>query len=706
MRKIPAALALTALALAVPAALAQVSGTVSVTGYSTSVTGDNPWRLFEYRDLDDGFTAGVNLRMQSDAWWHRLFAENLGRDDQFVELRGGRYGLFKYGLYGDDVVHNLTFGAITPFSGAGTNNLTFAGTPSATVPSVNIATWNKFDYGIKHRNVGGYTEIQPGVDSPFYVRFSSNRKRTDGIRPVGGTGGSPGGPAYELQAPVDWTTTDFTGEAGYSSRTLHLSVSALYSKFEDHNDFLNWRHPLVVTGFPTERTTISSDNDMFRIGANAMFKRLPMSSSLALRATYSKLETDMPVETGWLAISGTTGNLRLSNPSSTHFEGEVVSKSMSAALNSNLATRLDSKIYWNWYERENNSHHIVFTPGGPGSGGGCDFTAAGVALPTCTTEFLHFTKNNLGADLQYRVNRENKVTLGLDYTDIERERIDYDQTKEKKVTLEWKSGALGFVDTRVKYQHLDRDSRFLLGSRADPFVRDVHRFDVAPLERDLFKVSFDASPMPLLDLGAEVIWKRNDYKDTILGRTSDKREELYLSASYGDPEAWRVTAFFDYERTHYDSTHWVGATTTYPNPNAAGTAYMWTGKVHDKNNLIGLAADWLPMERLKVMASFTWQKTDGGVDFISQNNLGNPLPIDAYDSFRKKALNVRATYGVHKSLDLTLGAAYEKFDFSDVQLDGYINALRTGTTQNFFSGAYAFPSYKATIVYGTVTYRF
>ena len=235
MRKIPAALVLTALAAAVPAALAQqVTGSVSLGGIATDVDERNPWRLHEYRDLDDGVIAGFRLRADYGSWYHNLFGENLGRDDQFLEARGGRYGLFKYRLYADDVIHNWTFNAITPFSGVGSSNLVFTGT----APSTDVSTWNPFDYTQQHKNVGGFAEVTPGVDSPLYFRVTGNRKKTEGIRPLGQAGGSPGGPVYELPMPLDRTTSDISGEAGYSSKTMHLSASVLYSKFEDNNDAL------------------------------------------------------------------------------------------------------------------------------------------------------------------------------------------------------------------------------------------------------------------------------------------------------------------------------------------------------------------------------------------------------------------------------------------------------------------------------------
>jgi hypothetical protein len=697
-----------ALAAAIPAFAQQAAppfgGSVSITGIATDVKGDNPFRLFEYRDIDDGVSLGLNVRGESNAWFYRVFGEHIGRDDLFLELKGGRYGVFKYTVYADHIIHNLTYGAITPFTGVGTNNLTFAGTSAST----NIATWTPFDYSVQHKNFGGTAEATTSPDSPFYVRVTANRKKSEGLRPLGAPGTSPGGPTYELPVPVDFTTTDWSGEVGYSTRRMHLSANILFSKFEDHNDFLFWRTPIVATGPNIEASTIASDNEMWRLSLNGVFKQLPMNSTLALRGTYTKLENSFPIRPTYLSVVGTTGNNRLANPSSPDFEGEVVNKSFSAALNSSWARGLDSKVYYNWYERENNSHHIVFTPSGPGSGGTCDLNplTGASAGPTCTTEFLHFTRKNVGVEVGWRFARNNRLMVGLDYLDVERERVDFDRAEETKATIEWKSGMFEVADVRLKYQRLERDSEFRLGASTNIFNRYVYRFDASPLDRDLFKLVIEGSPAPLLDLGVEFIYKKNDYRETVLGRTRDKREEVYVSASYGDPKALRVTAFADYERTSYDSVHWVGATTTFPNPNTAGTTFLWDANVHDKNHLFGIAAAWPFSDRLRLDGSFIWQKTDGGVNFFTPNNIANPQPILAYDSFRKKTLNLKGTFAATKRVDVTVGAAYEKYEFDDIQMNDYIYNIRTGTNQNYLSGAFAFPSYRASIVYATLTYRF
>ena len=107
--------------------------------------------------------------------------------------------------------------------------------------------------------------------------------------------------------------------------------------------------------------------------------------------------------------------------------------------------------------------------------------------------------------------------------------------------------------------------------------------------------------MPLLDFGAEAIYKHNDYKDTILGRTKDQRQELYLSASYGDMKVFRVIVFGDIEFTQYDSLHRVGSGD--PNPEAPpsggppNTTYNWSAENKDRSWQVGIGAEWVPTDQ-------------------------------------------------------------------------------------------------------------
>jgi MtrB/PioB family decaheme-associated outer membrane protein len=701
--------------LFVSPALAQqaaFTGSLSVTGLANDVSGINPYIFEKYRDLSDGVTAGTDL------WYHdaggrmRLFSENLGRDDQFIELSGQRYGLLKYSLYNDRIVHNLTFGAITPFEGIGTNNLTFPGALGAT-PSTNITTWNRFDYGKKHDNYGGTFEISPW--SSFYFRATANQKKTEGVLPTGNALTSPGGPFVELGMPLSWTTTDVSAEAGYSTKTRHYSLLFSWSKFEDDHEFYFWRNPVIVgaaSTTTTETSTISPSNELWRVVGNAVWKQLPMASTLALRGTYAVGTSDVPVATSFTITSGTpvAGTSRQANPSTTTFDGEVTYKTLSASLNSQLARALDSRIYLNWNKQENESTQVVFTPTG---GNGCDIDpVTGAGLPTCTNDPFHYERRNIGIDLQYRLSRQNKFSGGWDWADIERERHDFHESEDNKLYVEWKNNSLEDLTARLKYQYLQRRSEFGFAdlnpalSNTNLFRFYLKPFDANDLDQNLVKLALDWNPQRLLDLGAELIYKDNNYKDPELGRTGDTRQEIYLSAAYGDPKAFRVSTFFDYETTRYESTHYQGAPNPATFPAAvSATVFQWQGTVEDKNWVLGVAADWLPLTRLRFRGSYIYQDTEGTVDF-SANHPGAVIRnIPNYDSFTKHTFDLRASYDLTRTLEVTLGAAYEKFKYDDAQFANY-NYTQVAGGQNFLSGAYAFPDYEAVLGYLTLKYHF
>ena len=66
--------------------------------------------------------------------------------------------------------------------------------------------------------------------------------------------------------------------------------------------------PATVTAGPSaEHSTIAMDNKLERLGANAVFRSLPLDSTLALRGVYTKVTNSFPIFPTFLSISGTTG---------------------------------------------------------------------------------------------------------------------------------------------------------------------------------------------------------------------------------------------------------------------------------------------------------------------------------------------------------------------------------------------------------------
>jgi opacity protein-like surface antigen len=233
--------------------------------------------------------------------------------------------------------------------------------------------------------------------------------------------------------------------------------------------------------------------------------------------------------------------------------------------------------------------------------------------------------------------------------------------------------------------------------------------------------------VPLLDFSLEAIWKDNDYRDFTLGRTKDRRDEVYVSASYGDPAKLRFTVFGDVENIKYDSFHRNVSAGTCPitsgtppvtavncfdpstPPNAI--AYNWSAVNKDKNWTVGAGVDWPAMDRLMIKASVLYYKTDGTADMQSQNNFGNPLPINDFDTSETTSLNLKGIYDINKNWSVTAGYSYEKYSYSDVRFNGYQYTIpspgvTTNPSQSYLNGYNAFTPYKANIYYLVGTYHF
>ena len=702
---------LTASALMAPAVVFSADGGLVVSGSAgvgLRAVGDNasdPSKANEYRDLSPGVIGIFDVKGRGDEYYFNAFGENLGRDDQYLDFRGGKYGVFKYQLYDNELRHNFGSGpgALSPYSGIGSSRLT------AVFPNLNTSTWNNFDNSIKRQDIGAMFEIS--ANSPWYFRFDGNQVKREGVKVIAGAQGtSPGNGFVDLPSPVDFKTGNFSAEAGYASKRGHLAVAVLHSKFTNSNDVLRWSNGFFANGLDT--TVLAPDSDLTKISVNGNLRQLPLNSTVAGRITYGKTTNDVSVLQNILSTGGTNPSTAASGPL---FHGENINKTASFSLTSHPATAVDTRLYWNWARKANDSTEITFRPlvaAGLSGGGGtiCSSTAP------CTNELFNYKKNNAGLETGYRINPANKVTAGLDFAETDRLRVDFTHTLDRKYYGEYKNNSLDNVDTRVRYQYLERRSNFSGESGIPTIDTFVRRFDLANVDQHLAKLVFDVTPVPFLDLGFEAIYKHNNYRDTSLGRTGDNRQEFYASISYGDPKSFRVLLFADLETLYYDSQHRVGSGSPDPSTPPTATTYNWSAENHDKSWQIGIGADWLPRERLKVSSSFIFAQTNGSADFTAQNPnpAGGLLPITAFDNTRRTSLNLKATYTVSRQFDISGGYAFEKYRFSDIGYNNFqytvLSAVpataATLLSTSYLTGQSAFQNYTANILYVMATYKF
>jgi MtrB/PioB family decaheme-associated outer membrane protein len=682
--------------LAASGALAQdaadgfkMTGEVSLGLRVTNEKANDAAKLHEYRDLKSGAVGGFELKGRGPDYYLDAFGENLGRDDQDIDIRGGKYTIFKYQLYQNSLVHNWAFGARTPHTGAGTNTLT------ATLPNLNTNTWNSYDLREKRTNVGLVFELSN--NSPWYIRTEANQVDQKGTRLIAGSNGtSPGNGFTDKPFPVDYRTNNLSLEGGYASKRGQLSLGLHHSRFMNEDQAFRWTNGFFANGLDT--TYLAPGSDYSKVSVNGNLRRLPLGSTLAGRMTYSKTSNSVPIGTTELT---TGGAFNPTNPDRAVFDGDIRHSTASLTLHSNPIRQLDTRAYWNWFNKDNRSTRVIFGT-------------------SPATHILDYRKNNLGLDVGYRFDPSHRIVVNADYVNLHRNRVDFDQTKDLKLSAEYRNSMLDWASARLKYQYMERRSHFL-ESAAGTGPADVNylnrfiaRFDASNVDQNLVKAVMDIQLGESWDLGIEGIYKQNNYKDTVLGRTDDERQEIYLSLAWGDIQRFRVMVFADVEWIKYDAYHrnisTVGAADAYdPYATPTSTNYNWGSTNRDRNYAVGLGADWKPGERWKLHSSLIWQRTRGTADFAVQAG-ANPtvpaVPITNYDNTRKVALNLRGTYAYSKEWDFTGGYAYERFRFSDIAYDGYQYTIGAGASTSYLSGAFANPNYTAQIVYVAGTYKF
>jgi hypothetical protein len=473
-----------------------VTGSASIGGIAVDDDdAANPYKLREYRDLDDGVLAGFDIKGRSARYWFDLFGENLGRDDQYVYARGGAYDVFKYKLYSDSLRHNFLLNGITPYNGAG------GAEHRATFPRLDPSTWTGVDSSYRRRDDGGFFEFQ-GV-SPWYVRMDANQVSWKGSKPGSASQGlSPGNGFVELFFPVDYTTRNASFEGGYNTRTLRFDVSYLVSKFENSNEVVSWTNGYFGNGI--DNTFLAADNRYERLAGNFSWRGLPGNSTLAARFTTDESKSSIPVVGSVLGT--TTGGMTPTNPDTSSYSGKVDNDTFTATFASAPARAWDTRVYYYYRKRDDRSTHVSFASG-------------------IENEPYSYKSNQVGFDAYWRFARGNRLGFGYDFNDTDRHgRWDYDNTEDKKLFVEYKNTMLDELAGRLKYTRLERDSSFLLGnSGTSPtdvayWNRYVTAFDLANVNQDQVKLTLDWSAAPNFDVSFEGIVKRNDYDQNTLGR--------------------------------------------------------------------------------------------------------------------------------------------------------------------------------------------
>ena len=514
------------------------------------------------RDLEDGFNLydlWFGLVDPNNGRYLDFQGTNLLQDDQSIRFGFGNYGSWGVVIDRNEIPHNLSNKARTPYIDQGGGLLTLPST--APIPNTNLvpsaaqltandaatATWlsttlHGVELGTQRDKTGATISITPHQDFKFRLSLSDERKDGSNLTygPIGDR--PPRTLNAQLAEPIDYKTQELKFEAEYNRPTYQALFTYLLSGFENEIDTLRWQNPYVAdvdgNGYDTwnaayniagfGQRALAPDN-RYQNASLALGFDLPMASRLSATVAYGLMEQDetlLPYSTSSLGSAtafDSTGILPRTNA-----DAEIDTLLFNADYSINPIERLNLRAFVRYYDLDNKtpqSNWWYVTDDTRGTGN-----------PSYKNKRVNlaysFDQMNYGLDTSYNLPFW-RTTLGLGY---EREDIDREfreaNTEEDMLKASLKTRPTDWLTLRAKYLYGDRDggeynntvtAQSYWYSLADAGADrdnpqftfsnhpDMRKFDVSDRERDQFDLAATVMPMAGLDLTGSYRYRKDDY---------------------------------------------------------------------------------------------------------------------------------------------------------------------------------------------------
>ncbi len=250
---------------------------------------------------------------------------------------------------------------------------------------------------------------------------------------------------------------------------------------------------------------------------------------------------------------------------------------------------------------------------------------------------FEYTKNTYGLDLNYRIDARQKILAQYNYVQVDRQLEPADESTLHRAWIEYRNTKWANWSGRLRYQYQQQRSELnhtvtnnSSGQTSANVPYYFTAYDVNNFDQNMVRLNVDWTPLPLFMIGFGATWRDTSFKENYYGRTDDKTQLYDVTVSYGDPDKFRIMAIGNYGDVTFDQMYrntGANANVTPPIPNLGplpgggsnSLNFNWGTANSQENWLVALLADWVPMENLRLTTSYSYAKTDGGVDFWSDN---------------------------------------------------------------------------------------
>lgn len=484
----------------------ETSGSVTA-GVQQDKSSSNSAKFNEYRDIRDGFYL-YDLQFEGvdteTGRYLELGGKNLIRDDQYIRFGVGNYGSWGLQVERNEIPHNISNKAKTPFIDQG-NGLFTVPTPVA-LPDTDVAgtltsgynlapnaaqaaagllrnndaataAWlethlHPVDLGTQRNKTSATLNYSPLEALKFRLSYSDERK--DGSKITYGPIGDrpPRTLNIQMTEPIDYATREVKFEAEYNRDKVQGLFTYLISDFDNDIETLTWQNIYArTTGADPSfdqwaghrvatfgERALAPDN-RYQNAALTFGIDLPLASRLSATAAYGKSEQDESLIAYSTSSFGTASLGSAMSLPRTKADAEIETMLFNVDYTVNPVDRLNLRAFFRYYDLDNNTdednwHYITSDtiPNGNATTG----------LPTYKNKRTNlayaYDQQNYGLDATYSLNFW-RTTLGLGF---EREEIDRDyreaDTDENMYKVSVRTRPASWISLRAKYLYGDREA--------------------------------------------------------------------------------------------------------------------------------------------------------------------------------------------------------------------------------------------------------
>ncbi len=713
-----------------------VHGSISETAAVINVTG-NKAQFSPYRDLTQGggLFSNINMGYDSNNYWLQFNASDIGYKDQSYYLNGGMYDKYKFGAFYNQILHNITFGAISPEAGVGSTRLQQGtGTWSSTTLPTNTSQWpSTFDYQTRRNQVGGNVSINLPHD--LTADFSVMNEHKTGIYPMGGYW-------IEVPTPIDWTTQDYNASLRYQARPLFAQVGLQYSDFSDRDENIEFQVPHGAD--LSEFLTMPSDNNFLKGYLQASLM-LPYYSHFNVDVATSQYRSSADLlsvdQVANFQGSPTNAGHTVTGISSPTFNGKRNVSNVYLTLTSNPVSFLDGRLFYKYYDSTNNSQDVLVTmPGGDNS----------AVSPTVAPLVFDYKTDTYGVNLGFAL--PQNFHLDTEYENVHTERpnpsIPVPNTNDNTYFAELRWNGLDWITPRASFRDFNRSGGGPLPinqdkadhdyDATDVYVQEMGWFNVASQHTKDYMAEVEVTPIDALDVDLQYHYIDTIYPDNLIGLLFTRTNEWDADANYSFGDVATVNGYFDLDNiksdTFFSNNNHTNAVT---NPNLGTSDYNIDEYVKDDEYEWGLGStvnvipgklrfniryDYMNSYGLNDMSILAGAASDS-LGSLSTSGVTSGFPatganqsnIDMpYDTYKESSVSAKLVYNFTQQLALTGGVEFDHFEYNDSAVNDYqyyYTTTKYGAASNpantyFLSGAYSAPSYNANTEFVTLAYKF